>query len=414
MIHEAVATYTYDRTLGADLQVIVSIKGFNQLAIVQKIIERKGQKSFGLTANENASTRRYSTGKLLLTDLDRAGFDETLLTDAPSIDCLEPYHVAIQGQQMAYTAGPQFTLIDLQSGQTRTFTNEWMAYLHTVDFAADGRHVLTVSTGFDTIQEIDLHTKQRGWEWNAWDQGFTYCSRIQAHFVRNQRQAAHLRQCDPHARVTVIDDPALLPREGLSTQETPLNLNGVFYGPQGQLLATAYHRPELFVIERSGAYQLVDLGLCHPHSFLPLTVPGGSAYMVANTGAGQLLFLDESLVVERIIDLSTLPASESKKRGFGEWLQTVSILDAQRGYFAVVDALRDGIHLLDIPNQRRRFMATPPHWTIQTLTPVPAPLVTSIAQAMATAQGCNPVTAMRPPRIGLIGEIPYQEAMLAQ
>ena len=63
MIEEALSTFTFDPALGAELHVFVTIKGFNQLAIVQKIMERKGEKSLGLTANDNASQRRYSTGK---------------------------------------------------------------------------------------------------------------------------------------------------------------------------------------------------------------------------------------------------------------------------------------------------------------------------------------------------------------
>ncbi len=381
MIAEALSTYTLDQALGTGLHVSVTIKGFNQLAIVQKIIERKGQKSLGLTANDNASLRRYSTGKILLTDLDREAFDDTMLVaDRQSIDCLEPYHVAIKDQWLAYTAGAEFKLMDLHLGQAHTFTNEWMSYLHTLDFSADGQRMLTISTGFDTIQEVDLSSKQRCWEWNAWDHGFTYSPRIQSHFVRTHQQAANLREIDPGTTVTVIDDPTQLPREGLPTQETPLNLNGVFYGPQGQILATAYHRPELFVIERSGACRLINLDLCHPHSFLPITIPGHTGYMVANTGAGQLLLLDEAFQVVRRIDFTGLPANESKKRGFGEWLQTVSLLDAQRGYFAAVDALRDGIHLIDLPNRRRRFIANPPQWTIQTVTRIPKAMVRNAAR----------------------------------
>ncbi len=387
MIEEALSTFTLDEQLGSGLHVFVTIKGFNQLAIVQKIMERKGEKSLGLTASDNASQRRYSTGKILLTDLDRCCFDDAMLVaGAQGIDCLEPYHVAIQDQRLAYTAGPQFKVMDLRLGQTHTFTNEWMAYLHTLDFSADGQHMLTISTGFDTIQEVDLRSQQLCWEWNAWDHGFTYSPRTQSHFVRSHAQAAELRKIDLRTNVTIVDDPTLLPREGLPTQETPLNLNGVFYGAHGQILATAYHRPELFVIERSGTCRLINLNLCHPHSFLPITIPGHTGYMVANTGAGQLLLLDDNFHIVRKINVATLPANETKKRGFGEWLQTVSLLDAQRGYFAAVDALRNGIHLIDIPNRRRRFIATPPHWTIQTVTRIPEPMLTGVAQATINPQ----------------------------
>ena len=383
MLHEDLATYTLDETVGTDLCVSVTIKGFNQLAIVRKIMERKGEKSLGLTANDNASLRRYSTGKILLTDLARPCFDDAMLgADSTSINCLEPYHVAVKDQYLAYTAGPEFKVMDLRLGQTHTFTNAWMSYLHTVDFSADGRRMLAMSTGLDTIQEIDLRSRRRCWEWNAWDHGFTYSPRIQSHFVRTQQQAAKLRATDPKINVTVIDDPTLLPREGLPTQATPLNLNGVFYGRHGQILATAYHRPELFVIERNGDYRLINLDLRHPHSFLPITIPGHTGYMVSNTGAGQILLLDETFQVVRQINLATLPADENKKHTFGEWLQTVSLLDAQRGLFAAVDALRSGIHLIDLPNRRQRFIPNPPQWTIQTLTSIPATAVNSVAGAV--------------------------------
>src|SRR3954452_7964501 len=109
MIQEALSSYTFDPALGAELHVCVTIKGFNQLAIIQKIMERKGQKSLGLTANDNASMRRYSTGKILLTDLDRGCLDDAMLVaGAPGIDCLEPYHVAVKDHCLAYTAGPEF------------------------------------------------------------------------------------------------------------------------------------------------------------------------------------------------------------------------------------------------------------------------------------------------------------------
>lgn len=371
--------FTISDALGRNLYAFVTIKGFNQLAIVKKIIERKGKKSLGLTAASNASERRYATGNILLTTLDQERLDETTLADSVQrIDCLEPYHVAINGRSIAYTAGPQFKWRDYRSNQAQTFTNEWMAYLHTVDFSADGRRILTVSTGFDTIQEIDLATGQVCWEWNAWDHGFTYSPRIDTHFVRSEAHAASLQNGNPAHNVTVIDDPSQLPREGLPTQATPLNLNGVFYGRSNQILATAYHRPELFVIERNGRVRLINRQLAHPHSFRPLTIPDHNGYMVANTGAGQLLLLDETFAVVTKVDVSTLPADASKKQGFGEWLQTVSVLYPQRGLFAAVDALRNGIHLIDLPNRRRRFITNPPHWTIQTVICIPARLLAEI------------------------------------
>lgn len=121
--------------------------------------------------------------------------------------------------------------------------------------------------------------------------------------------------------------------------------------------------------QNNGWQRLKRFLFCNRYSFQP-----------AFQTQPQILLLNETFQIVQQIDVATLPADASKKRGFGEWVQTVSLLDAQRGYFAAVDALREGIHLIDVPNRRRRFLATPPQWTIQTLTRIPAAMVTTVAK----------------------------------
>ncbi|MEM8925921.1 MAG: hypothetical protein AAGD35_20645 [Actinomycetota bacterium] len=361
-----VAEYTVDPELGRDASVYITIKGFNQQAIVRKIIERKGKKTLGLTAADDASKRRYSTGRIVFTTLDMDALDDEQLDAFAGIECVEPYHLAVDGGQIAYTAGDRFELIGAEG--RRSYTNPWMAYLHTVDFSADGGRVLTVSTGFDTVQEIDLVSGDIIREWNAWDHGYTYAERVDTHFVRSSSQAETIAAEHPGATVVVVD-PAEWPREGLATQQTPLNMNGVFYDGDGRILATGYHRPELFVIDDTD-HTATDLGLSHPHSFRSLRGAFHRGYMVANTGGGQLILVDTDMRPSRVVDLGNLPADAEKKAGFGEWLQTVAPLDADAGLFLAVDALRSGIHVLDVAGRRRRFIPNPENWTLQTVAPM--------------------------------------------
>lgn len=368
-ILDDVSEYVVDSELGRDASVFITIKGFNQQAIVRKIIERKGRKTLGLTAVDDASKRRYSTGQVVFTRLDMDELDDEQLARFDGIECVEPYHLSERGAQVAYTAGDRFQLIGPEG--TRHYSNSWMAYLHTVDFSADGSRMLAVSTGFDTVQEIDLASGQVTWEWNAWDHGYTYAERIDTHFVRDAEQAEALRVADPDSTVTVVD-PAEWPREGLATQQTPLNMNGVFYNHDGRVLATGYHRPELFVIEADGSHTATNLDLAHPHSFRSLRSTFHQGYMVANTGRGQLILIGEDMSPTRVVDVSGLPADDEKRNGFGEWMQTVAPLDADQGLFLAVDALRSGIHVLDVARRRRRFIPNPENWTLQTAAPITA------------------------------------------
>lgn len=372
-IVDQVAEYTVDPTLGREASVFITIKGFNQQAIVRKIIERKGKKTLGLTAADDTSKRRYSTGRIVFTSLGMDVLDDEQLAGFGGIECVEPYHLTVQGSRVAYTSGDRFHLLGSEGVQE--YTNPWMAYLHTVDFSADGERMLIVSTGFDTVQEVDLVSGGVLWEWNAWDHGYTYAERIDTHFVRSAEHAARLEADRPKqpgglpSTVSIVD-PALLPREGLATQQTPLNMNGVFYDHDGRVLATGYHRPELFVIDADGSHTTTDLGLLHPHSFRPLRTAWHRGYQVANTGRGQLILVDEDRSASRIVDLSGLPADAEMKAGFGEWLQTVAPLDPEAGLFLAVDALRSGIHVLDVIGGRRRFIPNPENWTLQTVAPI--------------------------------------------
>ncbi len=363
-----VADWVEDPSLGRDASVFITIKGFNQQAIVRKIIERKGRKSLGLTAVDDTSKRRYSSGRIAFATLDMDALDDDRLASFDAIDCVEPYHLAVWGDRVAYTSGDRFELIGSEAA--RAYTNPWMAYLHTVDFSPDGSRILTVSTGFDTVQEVDLASGAVISEWNAWDNGYTYAPRVDTHFVRDEDQADRLRREHPSTEVTVVD-PAAWPREGLATQQTPLNMNGVFYHPDGtRFIATGYHCSEVFVIDPDGSHRTVELGLSHPHSFRGLSGAAHKGFQVANTGGGQLILLDPDLNPTRVVDLGRLPADPEKKAGFGEWLQTAAPLDQDRGLFLAVDALRSGVHVLDIVRRRRRFIPNPDNWTLQTVAPI--------------------------------------------
>ena len=268
---------------------------------------------------------------------------------------------------MAMTSGPRFNLYDANTETEKEYTDNWMSYLHTIEFSEDGKRILTASTGLDTILEVDLRSGETVWEWNAWDNGIQRVKMTGDYITRDPQEAEELEKAHPDAEVQLIDDPLKLPREGLPTHHSPMNLNGAHYGKNGQVIATGFHRPEVFVIERDGSFEKHDLGLSHPHSLRPLD----EGYIVASTGHGQFLLLDEDFAIETRVDISALPANEDKKAGFGEWLQTVSVLDADNGIFSAVDALRDGVHIIDINNKKRRFISNPPEWTIQAVINAP-------------------------------------------
>jgi hypothetical protein len=168
-----------------------------------------------------------------------------------------------------------------------------------------------------------------------------------------------------------IDNPKKYPKEGLPTQLTPVNLNGVHYSSYGQILATGYHRSEIIIIDYNGSLQMVDLKLKYPHSFQELANGNTNKFMVVNTGEGNIMFMDKNFRPTFRVGFGSLPSDNEKKSGFGEWLQTANPINDSQSVFAAVDALRNGVHIVDINRRRHRFISNPPEWTIQTVAKAP-------------------------------------------
>jgi hypothetical protein len=363
---ESINDYEYDDDLGRDLRVWLVIKGFNQLAIVQKIIERNGSKAYGLTATTNVSERKYSNGQIVLTDLNLDHFDKkTLATSTLRISCIEPFDLAIHDACVAYTSGYQISIRELTTGIEKTLAADWMSFLHSVQFSSDGSRVLTASAGFDTLLEIEVESGMVVWEWNTWDHGFNYSEIGKVYITRDKNRLPTL--VDRSATLIVVSSPRDWPKEGIPTHQSPTRLNGASYDGNDLMLVTCFHRPELFRIKRDGSFEAANLGLSHPHGFFRSNLAHHDGYLVTNTGAGELLLLDEALTITHRWIFSGLSANDSKKRGFGEWIQNVVPLKPAAGIVAAIDALRDGTHILDLQKKRRRFIPNPPEWTLQKL-----------------------------------------------
>lgn len=360
--------FAVDESIGRELHAFILLKGCDQEAVVKRIIQRKGNRAFGLTAASDAGERRYSSGRIAAMSLDCDRLDERALEECSwGIECVEPFSIDLHEGILAYTHGSELRLLDLHRGDVRSITHPWLAFAHTVEFSADGASLLASSAGFDTVLEFNVASETTSWEWNAWDNGIERVPLDGSYVTRDGGRAEALRRRGHD--VLLIGDPADWPTEGLPTHRSPARLNGAAYDDNGDVLVTFYHRPELARVERDGRCLLIDRQLVHPHNFVRSLLPQHDGFLVTDSGRGELLFLDESCEETGRLTFASLPADSVKAYEFGEWIQTVSVLDAKRGLLAAVDALRDGVHLIDLRNRRRRFLSNPPSWRLHAVRP---------------------------------------------
>lgn len=365
-----ISQFSYVPDLVNGLEVILIIKGFDQLAIVEKIIARKGDRRQGLTAANNVSERRYSQGIIARVVLPSTILTEEHLSSAIwHLDCVEPFDVDVYDRNVACSTGSEVR-IRRDNREIRTIKSDWMSFIHSVEFSEDGENILIAAAGFDTIFECRVETGDVVWEWNAWDHGFNQSATGMTFITRLPRQASVFADQHGQNNVLYVRNPNEWPPEGIPTPSSPVRLNGASYG-DGIVLTTCYHRPELFLISRDGSFRTVTLGLRNPHSFQKIQFRGQGRYWVTDSGSGRILILDDDFQTIESLDFTSLDAEERKRAKFGEWLQTSSIM--QTGNHDVVmsvDALRCGLHIVDVTSSQRRFIGYPPNWTVQRVIPV--------------------------------------------
>jgi hypothetical protein len=366
-----ISLFKYAEDLTNDLEIILIIKGFNQLAITEKIIARKGDRSHGLTAIDNAALRKYSSGVIARLALSSSSITEQHLDSAIwRVDCLEPFDADICNSTFAFATGSEVQ-IGREMSDVRIIKYDWMSFIHTVEFSEDCSNILISSAGFDTIIECNLETGEAIWEWNAWDHGFNQSATEMKFITRRPKEASVFAKQYGENNVLYVRNPADLPAEGIATSLSPVRINGASYGMNNTILATCYHRPELFLIYRDGSFKTVDLELKHPHSFQQVRFNGKGRYWVTDSGHGRILILNDDFTIIESLDFTNLSADEMKRKTFGEWIQTSSLLHlVDRDISISVDTLRSGLHIVDITNKQRKFIKYPQDWTVQTVIPL--------------------------------------------
>jgi hypothetical protein len=366
-----VLDFSYADDLLNRLEVLLIIKGFHQLAIVAKIIARKGNRSLGLTVADDASMRMYSLGVIAQLTLPLTSFEEQDLSSAIwRVDCAEPFDADVCNAKLAFSTGSEVRLVS-PTQEVQTIRSDWMSFVHTLEFSEDCKRILIVSAGFDTIIKCEVETGEVLWEWNAWDHGFNQSAMEMKFVTRLAEQAALFAERYGQGDVLYVTNPNQWPPEGIPTPMSPVRLNGASYGEADTILATCYHRPELFIIDRDGSFRTINHELKHPHSFRRILLGGKERYCVTDSGRGRILILDDDFNITELLDFTTLDAEEKKRKEFGEWIQTASLINiAGNDVFISVDALRSGLHILDFTNRRRRFISYPLKWTVQTVIPL--------------------------------------------
>jgi len=373
---EPLIGYRYDPNLARNERVAVTVKTTLQLHKNDRQEEQIKRPSPDVFGREAA--RSYVYGFVAAFPLSHDQFSWTLAESEWAFSALEPYAIDVWENKIGLAGANYVWLIDMESGEVRSFKDAWLSQSHTVQFSADGKRLLVVSSGFDAVIEFDTESGEVVWQWFAWDHGY-HRSKLGHYVVRSLEKSEELKAMGHE--VLAVEDPSAF-EFGVPTRLCPAHLNSAHYDVDGKVLVTLFHQGAGIIIDRAtGELREVITGLINPHKFSRRRRGG---YCISDTRRGKLIFMDEKYRRIREIVLAGAPGIERSPL-LSEFLQNATEL--KDDLFACVDIHRNTLWLVDVKRRRYRGIKFPIEWSMHDVTSLGSPHQLRIGRLIGKAFG---------------------------
>ncbi len=202
---EPLVSYRYDPQLARREKVAVTIKTTLQLHKNDRQEEQINKPSPDVFFGREVA-RSYVYGFFVVAfPLSHDQFNWTLAESEWTFSALEPYAIDVWGNKMGLAGANDVWLIDMESGEVKACRDPWLSQSHTVQFSADGKRLLVVSSGFDAVIEFDTENGEVIWQWFAWDHGYDR-SKLGHYVVRSPEKSETLKAMGHE--VLLVDDPS--------------------------------------------------------------------------------------------------------------------------------------------------------------------------------------------------------------
>ena len=356
---EALVDYEYDSTLGRTEKIAATVKTTLQLHKNDRQEEQIKRANPNVFGREVA--RSYVYGFVAAFSLSHDRLNWTLAESEWAFSALEPYAIDIWKNKMALAGANYVWLIDMESGKVKSCRDPWLSQSHTVEFSADGKRLLVVSSGFDAVIEFDTEAGEAVWKWFAWEHGYGQ-SKLGHYVVRSPEKSEQLKEMGH--KVLLVQDPSKF-EFGVPTRLCPAHLNSAHYGVDEKILVSLFHQGAGIVIDKvTGKVWEAITGLINPHKFARRRNGG---YCISDTRRGTLIFMDERYRRTRELALAGAPGIERSPL-LSEFLQNATEL--KDNLFGCVDIHRNILWLVDVKQRRYRGIKFPLEWSMHDVAPL--------------------------------------------
>jgi len=227
--------------------------------------------------------------------------------------------------------------IDSKGRILREYWHPWFAFLHTIVVDEDKSQMLTVSSGYDMVMELNIQTGIETWRWSAWDNGFNpdddgyYLASSKEKYL--QYKTAGLR--------AILITPEDYDEHGLITSRRSAHPNMAVYDVynEGHILISIGHTGDIYRvgIANNRKVKVIDFLGQMPHGLGAYN--GG--WIVTDTTQARIYDLGKNFEIRNIWHLGNLPGKDDTV-GDNEWVQNTLPLGVNQ--FLAIDSNRGLIH----------------------------------------------------------------------
>lgn len=377
---ESITDYEYDPLLGNDIEATVVVKWDNQREHDDnlRVLGRVGwdvARGHALAPSPR-DRHRYYGGYVVRTLLDCDTLSRETVTAQP---VLQPTGVTVRQDGTTVYASGNRLLVSPDgdvNNVSATIDNPMFARLHSVAFSEDGNRILTASSSLDMLYELRVEDGSVAWAMDLWAETPHNTNILGQSFYRSQKPETAGFLLNPSSfdlkdneqlrdAECVVDDPSAYKWLGLATALTPVFINAVDYESNDVILATSFGRGEAWRVDREKRQiEVIAKDLGRPHGLHVNRGFGG--YLLSDTLNEKVIFLDENLGHERVLDLSQMG---ERKEGIenSRWLQYTTEL--QPGVYCAAMTSRQRLTLFNPSEKTRRDIVVDPDWGVQMVIP---------------------------------------------
>ncbi|MDY7109713.1 MAG: hypothetical protein SYC29_13845 [Planctomycetota bacterium] len=271
----------------------------------------------------------------------------------------EPRHLRrLNASELLLTEINRLLRIDELGRVNRDYHHPFFAFLHTIDLHPSGERALIVSSGYDSVIELDLVTGEPTMHWIAWEHGFNPDE--SGTWLAARRQSYERYRAE--GRTALLINPDEYGDQGLITARRSAHPNAAAYDPYDDhrsFIVSIGHTGDL---HRAGPDTEGTVLLCSDLRQMPHGLRAyDSGWIITDTTRGEWRRMTSAFRTEAICSTAGL-ADKAPGTEALEWLQQVVVFDHDR--VLALDANR-GLIAIDLKAGRYTPYEVDPDWCVQ-------------------------------------------------